>query len=93
MIFVIKIGEVIGIKFITFFRNQKSPNNAKLIKCVKNTQYNEVKEILLKEKPDVNSRDTDGNTVLHMSVVNSSSKLVGLLLYHEAQIDSLNSKL
>lgn len=60
---------------------------------MKNTQYNEVKEILLKEKPDVNSRDTDGNTVLHVSVVNGSSKLVGLLLYHEAQIDSLNSKL
>lgn len=49
--------------------------------------------MLLKEKPDVNSRDTDGNTVLHISVINCNSKLVGLLLYHEAQIDSLNSKL
>jgi ankyrin repeat protein len=40
--------------------------------------------MLLKEKPDVNSRDTDGNTVLHISVINGNSKLVGLLLYHEA---------
>ena len=60
---------------------------------MKNNSYNEVREILLKDKPDVNARDTDGNTVLHLSVINGNSKIVGLLLYHEAQIDSLNSKL
>ena len=74
-------------------RNTKSPNNAKLIKAVKNNCYNEVREILLKDKPDINARDVEGNTVLHLSVMSGSSKLVGLLLYHEAQIDSLNSKL
>ncbi|CAK91505.1 unnamed protein product (macronuclear) [Paramecium tetraurelia] len=96
-------GKVIDIRFqdwrnnwFLYFqsiRNTKSPNNAKLIKAVKNNSYNEVKEILLKDKPDINARDTDGNTVLHLSVMSGNSKLVGLLLYHEAQIDSLNSKL
>ncbi|CAD8065274.1 unnamed protein product [Paramecium sonneborni] len=88
-------GKVIDIRYQDWRNNwnTKSPNNAKLIKAVKNNSYNEVREILLKDKPDINSRDTDGNTVLHLSVISGNSKLVGLLLYHEAQIDSLNSKL
>ncbi|CAD8045249.1 unnamed protein product [Paramecium primaurelia] len=88
-------GKVIDIRYQDWRNNwnTKSPNNAKLIKAVKNNSYNEVREILLKDKPDINSRDTEGHTVLHLSVMSGNSKLVGLLLYHEAQIDSLNSKL
>lgn len=39
----------------------------------------------MKSNPDVNTRGTlDGNTVLHIAVKNGNSKIVGLLLYHEA---------
>lgn len=47
----------------------------------------------MRDHSNVNTRDGDGNTLLHLSVLKGNGKLVGLLLYHEAQIDSLNTKL
>ncbi|KAM3140367.1 hypothetical protein pb186bvf_007527 [Paramecium bursaria] len=88
-------GKTIDIRCQDFkSRGVKNPLNLQLVQAVESNQIQEVKEILMKLNPDVNTRGTlDGNTVLHIAVNNGNSKIVGLLLYHEAQIDSLNTKL
>jgi ankyrin repeat protein len=47
---------------------------------------------LIKEGCDINARDLDGNTPLHLAAQMGYSKLLGILLFHEATIDSINRK-
>ena len=42
-------------------------------------------------RPDINTKDSNGNSPLHIAVSNGNSHLVSFLLYHEAVIDSINS--
>ena len=45
------------------------------------------------EKPDINSKDINGNSPLHIAVMNANYSLVCLFLYNEAVIDSVNKNL
>lgn len=69
----------------------KLPSNVEILEMSKTNNTAECLR-LIEAGRDINARDIEGNTPLHFAANNGNSELVGILLFHEAIIDSVNRK-